>query len=48
MPPAQVREVTARLFDLGVDEVSIGDTIGVATPTGVAQVMGAAAARLPR
>ena len=31
-PPAQVRDVTARLFDLGVAEVSLGDTIGVATP----------------
>jgi hydroxymethylglutaryl-CoA lyase len=40
VPPARVREVTARLFDLGVDEVSIGDTIGVATPDGVARVMG--------
>jgi hydroxymethylglutaryl-CoA lyase len=40
VPPEKVREVTARLFDLGVDEVSIGDTIGVATPAGVAEVMG--------
>jgi hydroxymethylglutaryl-CoA lyase len=28
-------EVTAELFDLGVDEVSIGDTIGAATPRDV-------------
>lgn len=30
--PRQVADVTRRLFDLGVDEVSIGDTIGVASP----------------
>jgi hydroxymethylglutaryl-CoA lyase len=40
VPPAKVREVTGRLFDLGVDEVSIGDTIGVATPNGVVDVLG--------
>ncbi|MDQ2806963.1 MAG: hydroxymethylglutaryl-CoA lyase [Chloroflexota bacterium] len=40
VPPARVLEVTGRLFDLGVDEVSIGDTIGVATPAGIAEVMG--------
>jgi hydroxymethylglutaryl-CoA lyase len=31
----RVSEVTAALFDLGVDEVSIGDTIGAATPKDV-------------
>ncbi len=30
--PAKVAEVTQRLLDLGVDEVSLGDTIGVGTP----------------
>lgn len=30
--PARVAEVTRALFTLGVDEVSIGDTIGVGTP----------------
>jgi len=39
VPPARVREVTRRLFDLGVDEVSIGDTIGVATPGAVRVVL---------
>ncbi|MGI8587649.1 MAG: hydroxymethylglutaryl-CoA lyase [Chloroflexia bacterium] len=38
--PSAVCEVTARLFELGVDEVSIGDTIGVATPNQVQDVMG--------
>src|SRR5919108_425399 len=39
--PAQVTGVTRRLFDLGVWEVSIGDTIGVATPGSVRAVLGA-------
>lgn len=39
--PAAVARVTARLFDLGVDEVSIGDTIGVGTPADVDAVMAA-------
>ncbi len=40
VPPAQVLGVTRRLFALGVDEVSVGDTIGVATPGSVRAVMG--------
>lgn len=32
IPPTQVAEVTQRLLDLGVDEISLGDTIGVGTP----------------
>jgi isopropylmalate/homocitrate/citramalate synthase len=39
--PARVVDVTRRLFDLGVWEVSIGDTIGVATPGSVRAVLGA-------
>src|ERR687887_1527838 len=39
--PAQVTGVTRRLFDLGVWEISIGDTIGVATPGSVRAVLGA-------
>ncbi|VEB36767.1 hydroxymethylglutaryl-CoA lyase [Legionella cherrii] len=30
--PAKVAEVTQELIDLGVDEISLGDTIGVGTP----------------
>jgi hydroxymethylglutaryl-CoA lyase len=37
--PAQVRGVAERLFELGVDEVVLGDTIGVATPADVSRVM---------
>jgi hydroxymethylglutaryl-CoA lyase len=34
-----VREVVHKLLDLPVDEISIGDTIGVATPAGVYDVI---------
>jgi hydroxymethylglutaryl-CoA lyase len=36
----KVAEVTHQLFDLGVDEVSIGDTIGAATPKDVETTAG--------
>lgn len=32
IPPEQVATVTQHLLDLGVDEISLGDTIGVGTP----------------
>jgi hydroxymethylglutaryl-CoA lyase len=38
--PAKVVEVARRLADLGCGEISIGDTIGVAVPTAVGDVMG--------
>ncbi|HEX8969669.1 MAG TPA: hydroxymethylglutaryl-CoA lyase [Chloroflexota bacterium] len=37
--PGQVRAVAERLFDLGVEEVVLGDTIGVATPSDVERLM---------
>ena len=37
--PGAVLDVTARLAGLGVDEVSIGDTIGVATPNQVGELV---------
>src|SRR5271165_5016133 len=37
--PAAVLDVTAKLAGLGVDEVSIGDTIGVATPNQVVELV---------
>jgi len=40
VPPARVAEVARRLVEAGCDEVSIGDTIGVAVPTQVAEVLG--------
>jgi len=38
--PERVVDVSRRLVDAGCDEVSIGDTIGVAVPTQVADVVG--------
>ena len=38
-------DVAQRLLDLGVDELSIGDTIGVAVPADVRRVVGALARR---
>ena len=37
--PEAVREVVHKLLDLSVDEISVGDTIGVATPAGVYSVI---------
>ncbi len=37
--PEAVREVVHKLLDLPVDEISLGDTIGVATPAGVYDVI---------
>jgi hydroxymethylglutaryl-CoA lyase len=45
--PARVVEVARRLVDLGCEEVSIGDTIGVAVPTQVTDVMGRLKAVIP-
>jgi len=45
--PARVAEVAARLVELGVFEVAISDTIGVATPGDVLRVLGAVGVRLP-
>jgi hydroxymethylglutaryl-CoA lyase len=45
--PARVVEVCARLRQAGADEVSVGDTIGVAVPSQVADVLGRLQAALP-
>ena len=45
--PARVEEVARRLAELGCEEVSIGDTIGVAVPTQVFEVMGRLSDALP-
>jgi hydroxymethylglutaryl-CoA lyase len=39
--PGQVRVVAEALLDLGVDEVVLGDTIGVATPADVSRLLDA-------
>jgi hydroxymethylglutaryl-CoA lyase len=41
VPPANVVRVAQRLLDLGADALSIADTIGIATPTQVLDVVGA-------
>lgn len=38
--PERVREVTITLYEMGCDELSIGDTIGVGTPLQVEAVVG--------
>ena len=43
--PEQALGVAERLLELGVDELSLGDTIGVATPRLVEAVLGQAASR---
>ncbi|MDB4946641.1 MAG: Hydroxymethylglutaryl-CoA lyase [Labilithrix sp.] len=46
--PAQVAAVAKRLFDAGCDEVSLGDTIGVGTPSTVLRMLDAVAAHVPQ
>ena len=43
--PTAVLDVALRLLELGVDELSLGDTIGVATPNQVPEVVGPIADR---
>jgi len=38
--PAKVVEVAEKLLKLGIDELSLGDTIGVATPNRVSELVG--------
>jgi hydroxymethylglutaryl-CoA lyase len=45
--PSQVADVAARLHDLGCDEISLGDTIGVATHSSVLRMLDAVAAKIP-
>ncbi|HEU5370236.1 MAG TPA: hydroxymethylglutaryl-CoA lyase [Ktedonobacterales bacterium] len=45
--PAKVLEVAGRLLELGVDDLSLGDTIGVATPNQVVEVVTLLAHQIP-
>ncbi|HEX6800736.1 MAG TPA: hydroxymethylglutaryl-CoA lyase, partial [Ktedonobacterales bacterium] len=45
--PAAVVDVAQRLLELGADELSIGDTIGVATPNQVVELTGLLAECMP-
>jgi hydroxymethylglutaryl-CoA lyase len=47
VPPARVAEVASRLFDLGVYEVALSDTIGIAHPGQVPEVLGEVTRRVP-
>ena len=47
VPPQRVADLTARLIDLGAYEVSISDTIGVAHPAQVSDVLGHVMQRVP-
>jgi hydroxymethylglutaryl-CoA lyase len=47
VPPSQVAEVAERLIDLGVFEVAVSDTIGIAHPGQVPRVLEAVLKRLP-
>jgi isopropylmalate/homocitrate/citramalate synthase len=47
VPVGDVVRVASALAELGVDEISIGDTIGVATPNQVVDVAGALQAQMP-
>ncbi|MGH7729436.1 MAG: hydroxymethylglutaryl-CoA lyase [Vulcanimicrobiaceae bacterium] len=47
VPVESVVRVASALADLGIDELSIGDTIGVATPNQVVEVCAALQAELP-
>ena len=45
--PTRVAEIAGRLFEIGVYEVAISDTIGAATPGDVLRVLGTVSARIP-
>ena len=47
VPPQRVAELAERLVQMGVFEVAVSDTIGVAHPAQVAQVLEAVLSRLP-
>jgi isopropylmalate/homocitrate/citramalate synthase len=47
VPPQKVADVAARLIELGVFEVAVSDTIGIAHPGQVPRVLDAVLARVP-
>ncbi len=47
VPAARVAEVAGALWDLGCQEISLGDTLGVGTPRAVQRVFETVAARVP-
>jgi isopropylmalate/homocitrate/citramalate synthase len=47
VPPARVTDLTERLIQMGAFEVAVSDTIGIAHPAQVAQVLNAILGRVP-
>jgi hydroxymethylglutaryl-CoA lyase len=47
VPPERVAELTARLIEMGAFEVAVSDTIGIAHPGQVPQVLAPVLARVP-
>ncbi len=47
VPPAQVAAVARALWKLGIDELSLGDTIGVGTPLAACRMLEAVACDIP-
>lgn len=47
VPEGKVADVSARLFELGCYEISLGDTIGVGTPRAAREMLRAVAERVP-
>jgi len=47
VPPARVAELTLRLIDLGAYEVALSDTIGIAHPRQVSEVLNEVTRRVP-
>jgi hydroxymethylglutaryl-CoA lyase len=45
--PTQVLDAALRMFELGVDELSLGDTIGVGTPAHVRRLLEALTVQMP-
>ncbi|EPY02790.1 hydroxymethylglutaryl-CoA lyase [Magnetospirillum fulvum] len=45
--PEAVADISARLLDLGCDEISLGDTIGIGTADAVRALLDVVAARIP-
>jgi hydroxymethylglutaryl-CoA lyase len=48
VPVAQAADAARRLWELGLDELALGDTIGVATPVAVQRVIRAVQEDVPR
>lgn len=48
VPKQRVREVALRLFEMGIDEVAISDTIGAAAPKDVFETVGFVLEQAPR